>query len=144
MSCSDSWPRPPAPEVHRGHLYVRQGYKDLFDAPVTINDPSSPLGTHVYTAMHFGADATRARWTAVTLKQSEPPQIRPTLASHDGALAAANAVSAAEALDRIEIPDHLRRRIEAILTPGSSLIVSDNGIDTRETNKGTDFIVRTW
>jgi len=126
-----------------GHLYVRQGYKDLFDAPVTINDASSPLGTHVYTAMHFGTDATRARWTAVTLKQSETPQIT-ELASQDGALAAANAVSPAEALDRIEIPDHLRRRIEAILTPGSSLIVSDNGIDTRETNKGTDFIVRTW
>ena len=49
-----------------GHLYVRQGMVDIFDAPVTINQPSEPIGTHVYTAMHFETEATSTRWTAVT------------------------------------------------------------------------------
>lgn len=127
-----------------GHLYVRQGMKDLFDGPVTINQPDDPLGTHVYMAMHFETDATSSRWTAATLKQKRPPR-RSEHIQDDEMLAKANAVSAVQALERIEIPDSVRRRIESMLTPGSSLIISDNGIDPRETtNQGTDLIVRTW
>lgn len=125
-----------------GHLYVRRGRKDLFDAPVAIRDESRPLGTHVYTAMHFDTEATRTRWTVVTLKQGQEPDADDVTGDAE-ILDAVNAVSAEEALDRIDVPDHLRRRIEAILTPGSSLIVSDNGIDPGETNKGMGFIVRT-
>ena len=127
-----------------GHLYVRQGMVDVFDAPVTINQPSEPLGTHVYTAMHFENEATTVRWTAVTLKQSRPPRSTVYIDDEE-ALAKANAVTAQEALERIEIPDRIRRRIEAMLTPESYVVISDNGIDPRETTKkGTDFIVRTW
>jgi hypothetical protein len=34
-------------------LFVRQGFKPLFDVPVTIENPGEPLGTHVFTAMEF-------------------------------------------------------------------------------------------
>jgi integrase/recombinase XerC len=44
------------------------------------------------------------------------------------------------ALDRIEIPQDVVGRISQLLTPGSSLIVSDDGL-SRETGDGTDFIV---
>jgi hypothetical protein len=44
------------------------------------------------------------------------------------------------ALDRIEIPQDAVERISELLTPGSSLIVSDYGI-SEETGKDTDFIV---
>ena len=44
------------------------------------------------------------------------------------------------ALDRIEIPPDVVARISQILTPGSSLIVSDYGL-SRETGNDTDFIV---
>jgi hypothetical protein len=44
------------------------------------------------------------------------------------------------ALDRIEIPPDVVGRISQILTPGSSLIVSDYGL-SRETGTDTDFIV---
>lgn len=127
-----------------GHLYVRQGFKDVLDEPVTINHPNEPLGTHVYMAMHFKTEATSTRWTAATLKQTRPPRNTDYINDQE-TLAKANAVSALQALERVEISDRLRRRIEAMLTPGSSLIISDNGIDTRETTpQGTDFIVRTW
>jgi hypothetical protein len=46
------------------------------------------------------------------------------------------------ALDRIEIPQDTVERISELLTPASSLIVSDNGY-SRETGKDTDFIVVT-
>jgi hypothetical protein len=49
----------------------------------------------------------------------------------------ANPVSA---LDRVSLPDAVRARVEALLTPGSSLIVSDEGLG-RETGRGTDFVV---
>lgn len=127
-----------------GHLYVRQGMVDIFDTAVTINQPSEPLGTHVYTAMDFDTEAISTRWTAVTIKQSRPPRSTDHI-NDEETLAKANAVTAPEALERIEIPDRVRRRIEAMLTPASYLIISDNGMDARETTKkGTDFIVRTW
>jgi hypothetical protein len=46
------------------------------------------------------------------------------------------------ALDQIEIPQDVVERISKLLTPGSSLIVSDYGI-SQETGKDTDFIVVT-
>ena len=49
--------------------------------------------------------------------------------------------SAAEALDRITIPADAMARVTEALTTGSSIIVSDQGINQGETGEGTDFIV---
>ena len=46
------------------------------------------------------------------------------------------------ALDRIEIPQDTVERISELLTPASSVIISDYGI-SHETGKDTDFIVVT-
>lgn len=45
-------------------------------------------------------------------------------------------------LGRFKIPDDVKIKIEKMLTAGSSLSISDNGLGT-ETGKGTDFIVQT-
>ena len=45
-------------------------------------------------------------------------------------------------LERIEIPQDAVDRISELLTPGSSLIISDYGI-SHETGRDTDFIVLT-
>ena len=34
-----------------GRIFIRQDWKDVWEAPVTIRDPDRPLGTHVYTAV---------------------------------------------------------------------------------------------
>lgn len=126
-----------------GHLYVRQDFKVVFDAPVTIKDPDAPLGTHLYTAMHFEDEASSdVSWTALTLsakaakpkKDSKGPDAQPAIP--------ATVVSAGDALDRIEVPAHIKRRISDMLTPGSSVVISDNGM-SHETGKGTDFVVLT-
>ena len=49
--------------------------------------------------------------------------------------------SPAEALDRITIPADVMARITDALTTGSSIIVSDQGINQGETGEDTDFIV---
>ena len=50
--------------------------------------------------------------------------------------------SAAEALDRITIPQDALTRIAEVLSTGGSIVVSDQGINQGETGEGTDFIVR--
>ena len=128
-------------------LFVRRGFSPLFDVPVKIENPEEPLGTHVFTAMEFQNEAAAIRWTVVSIpeefprmskgatKEREAPakQTIPSVPLPDKANAA---------LDRIEIPQDTVERISELLTPASSLIISDHGF-SRETGKDTDFIVVT-
>jgi len=108
----------PAPS---GHLYVRRGFKPVFDTPVGLKNPDEPLGTHAYFALDFGPTDKRTRWLGIT---SEP----------------AEGVDKLDALDRISLPKAVKARLQRALTPGSSLIISDEGLG-HETGRGTDFIV---
>jgi len=135
-----------------GKLYVRQNYQPLFEAPVAIRNPERPLGTHVYTAMELKEDGAGMRWTAVTMPADAPvntESLRPhgkRKAREDEARGAPVDIrlvrAAGEALDRIEMPQDAVERISEILIPGSSLIVSDQGISD-ETGSDTDFIILT-
>ncbi|RTL72006.1 MAG: hypothetical protein EKK41_06795 [Hyphomicrobiales bacterium] len=51
--------------------------------------------------------------------------------------------TAAEALDRIELPDDVRTRVNGMLSPGATLIVSDEGLSHEMRVSGTDFVVLT-
>jgi hypothetical protein len=108
--------RPTPPE---GHLFVRQGFSRVFDVPIAFRNPNEPLGTHFYAALPFAPGASKARWVAF---------------SWDGG-------DAAKALDRLEIPDDVRREISQRLTPGSSLIVADTSVDSAILAEGDDFLV---
>jgi hypothetical protein len=127
-------------------LFVRQGFKPLFDIPVKIQDPEQSLGTHVFTVLGFRNEVETLRWSVVSMPEKSHPtpskrrergkqivETTPPVSSPDKAKAA---------LDRIEIPQDVVERILELLTPGSSLIVSDYGI-SGETGVDTDFIVVT-
>jgi hypothetical protein len=132
-------------------LYVRQGWKPLFDAPVSFENPDQPIGTHVYTAMGFKVSGDGLRWTVVSIP-SKTRRVAEAKSSHKGAKKhhePAKPVevqgpppSPAAALDRIVMPPELNARIAELITPGSSLIVSDNRLSD-ETGEYTDFIVLT-
>jgi lipoprotein-anchoring transpeptidase ErfK/SrfK len=137
--------------LKEGKLYVRQGWKALFDAPVSFEHPEQPIGTHVYTAMGFKVTGDGLRWTVISI----PSRTRRTAEAkslHRGnkkhhELAKPVEVqgplpSPAAALDRVIIPPELNARISELITPGSSLIVSDNKLSD-ETGEYTDFIVLT-
>jgi hypothetical protein len=50
-----------------------------------------------------------------------------------------NASDAADALNRVAIPQEALDRISRLISPGTLLIISDKGLGL-ETGKGTDFI----
>jgi hypothetical protein len=52
--------------------------------------------------------------------------------------------SPGEALERVQIAPEVRDQIAAMITPGSSLVISDKGLGGETSPKGgTDFIVLT-
>ncbi|MGH6804657.1 MAG: L,D-transpeptidase family protein [Methyloceanibacter sp.] len=106
-------------EPPAGHLFVRQEFARVFDAPVSFRDPETPLGTHLFTALSFAPGDTKTRWTVISLQGDD----------------------ASSALDRLEIPNDLRQKISERLTPGSSLIIGDTAINTATLPKGGDFLV---
>ena len=133
-------------------IYVRQEFKPLFDAAVTIAPSDRPLGTHVFTAETDKTDANLLRWSVVTL----PVTARNAARNNDDdrlsrrrrmagapieAKLSPTPDSPTEALDRITIPADVMARIAEALTSGASIIVSDQGINQGETGEGTDFIV---
>jgi L,D-transpeptidase catalytic domain len=128
-------------------LFVRQGFSPLFDVPVKIANPEEPLGTHVFTAMEFQNEGAAIRWTVVSIPE-EFPRMSEGATKEREAPAKQTALSvplpdkANAALDRIEIPQDTVERISELLTPASSLIISDDGF-SRETGRDTDFIVVT-
>jgi hypothetical protein len=127
-------------------LYVRQGFKPLFESPVTIADPDRPMGTYVFTAVERLGDDARLRWDAVSLRgahepagTAEPQERTRVTSARDVEKVPTNADSAKAALDRIAIPQDVLDRIGNI-TPRSSLIVTDEP-PSSETGKGTEFVV---
>jgi hypothetical protein len=98
--------------------------------------------------MEFQNEGAAVRWTVVSL-QKEFPRMSEAAAKEREAPAKQAAVlsvpspdKANAALDRIEIPQDTVAKISELLTPASSLIISDDGL-SHETGKGTDFIVVT-
>ena len=136
-------------------IYVRQNFSPLFYAPVTIDHPEQAFGTHVFTAMSYLDDGSTLRWNVVSMP-AEPPKARRE-ADNDrrgtrrgrreepvvrpvGELSPPQ--TPAEALARIDIPQDVIDRISAMIVPGSSVVISDQGLG-EETGEGTDFIVVT-
>jgi hypothetical protein len=109
-------------------LYVRRnthrpapdGGGEVFDAtievPVTIRDPDTPIGTHVFTAM--ARNDTGLRWSVVTIDNGD---------------------DAKDALDRITIPQDVLDRIAPTALPRSSIVISDEPL-SKETNYRTEFV----
>lgn len=133
-------------------LYLRKGFDEVLEAPVTIAQPDTPLGTHVFSALK--GDDGAVHWNVVSLptdrlvkkgkyvetftrsgeklrKELVPP-VHETIPPGDPDAA----------LDRITIPAATLARISELMSPGASLIISDLA-PSHETGRGTDFIVLT-
>ncbi|MGY3452961.1 L,D-transpeptidase family protein [Bradyrhizobium sp. USDA 4353] len=134
-------------------LYVRQNFAPVFNTPVTIAPSDKPLGTHVFTATADKADPATMRWTVISLPASARGATTTDgaekAARHGKKVAEARVETRppvllstpAEALDRITIPADVMAWLGEALSTGSSLIVSDQGINQGETGEGTEFIV---
>jgi hypothetical protein len=123
-------------------LYVRQAFQPVLEVPVTIKDAGEPIGTHIYTALDSTDGGRGLRWSAVTIDgrdsaQSEKPSPK---GRHAAILGEGDTDPARAALDRIDIPADAAGRIAEVISPGSSLVISDEGMSA-ETGKETDFVI---
>jgi hypothetical protein len=139
-------------------IYVRQDFEALFDAAVTIDQPDQPLGTHLFSALDFLDDHATLRWNVVSMPGDPPKPLRnpesDRRAARHGRAGRRDEEreksaddlpppqTPQQALARIAIPQDAIDRISQLIVPGSSLIVSDQGLGD-ETGEGTDFIVVT-
>jgi hypothetical protein len=123
-------------------LYVRQAFQPLFESPVTISDGDRPIGTHVFTALDYVNDGAQLRWSAVSMAGGEQEGEHRRAEHRHGATDAATADlgAAKAALERIAIPQEARDRVSEVVSPGSSLVISDELL-SKETSKGTEFVV---
>ncbi len=124
-----------------GKLYVRQNFSPLFETDITIKPSDRPLGTHIFTARIDKDEAKSIHWSAVSL-----PAVPHRAAAGRKQAAATEAPplpgSAAEALDRINIPEDAMAQIAEAIATGGSIIVSDQSIKAGgETGQGTEFVV---
>jgi hypothetical protein len=92
-------------------------FDTIMEVPVTIRNPEKPIGTHVFTAM--ASAGAGLRWSEVTIDSSD---------------------DAKDALDRITIPQDVLDRIAPTALPRSSIIISDEPLNS-ETNYRTEFVV---
>jgi hypothetical protein len=130
-----------------GKLFVRQGFEPVYEAAITIAEPGKPLGTHLYTAMQVKPEDGSVRWSSLSVPDAPAPA--PAARTRKGEAApvapppAVAASTAAEALDRISIPEEARQRVAELMGAGASLVISDQGFGSETGKHGTDFIVVT-
>ncbi|MEM9633217.1 MAG: L,D-transpeptidase [Pseudomonadota bacterium] len=104
-------------------LRVRRKFRDIYSAPVTVRNIDQAIGTHVFTAMDFEQGENSVDWMAVSAEGGRGN-------------------SSKDLLDRVEIPQKVARELSRMLTPGTSLTITDRSFK-RNTGLGTDFVVIT-
>ena len=148
VAAVQQFPKPATVLISRrtGMLKIRQGYMDVYAAPIKMTFPEARIGTHIFTAMAYtDASETQLNWQATTLTE-ETPEL-PRRPRRDGASSnqakpsLPPAPTAANALERIEFTSEVKTRISELIKPGSALIISDDTASP-ETGAHTDFIVQ--
>jgi len=128
-------------------LYLRQAFEPVLDVAITIRDADRPIGTHIFTAMDRTGDNGGIEWTVVSLQHGQAEHSVAEHAAPGGSLggegvqlASTDQNSPEAALDRIVIPPETAERVAAMISPRSSVIISDEGLSS-ETGRHTDFVV---
>jgi len=132
-------------------VFVRKGFRPVFSWPVKFTQPEQPLGTHLFTAVDANSDGVSYRWQVVSLPVDTSRKAEKHVARDKKGRRIETVVqpgpapvpaTAAQALERIDIPPIALSRISALMSKGASLIISDKGLGS-ETGTETDFIVLT-
>jgi hypothetical protein len=105
-------------------LFALEDGVEVIAAPVTIADPDQPLGTHVFVlADESGGNE---RWHAVGI--GKPP---PDGEADDAATAARS---------RIQIPSDVASRLQPLLQPAATMMITDLPA-TADTRSDKDFVI---
>ena len=85
---------------------------EAFTAPIGIEDPEKPFGTHAFTLTGPDDDPAHLKWLAFGLSAGTGQM-------------AASALLAAETVKRIDLAPEVAKRMTSLLHPGSTLVVTD-------------------
>lgn len=110
-------------EPRNAMLRVRRKFRDVYSAPVSISGSLEDIGTHVFTALDFEQGDTKVNWMSVSAEGKRGG-------------------TSVDILDRLDIPQKVAADVGKLLTPGTSLTVTDRSFK-RNTGLGTDFVVIT-
>lgn len=138
-----------------GRVYVRHMFEPQLDAEIAIADPRRPIGTHVYTLNEIQPDGSGQRWSAVTVKlvprraaavrvlSGQRSRAARALgpAGVTGAVGEGAPSSAAEAIERFQLPPVVLAQVAPLLRAGTSLVVTDLPQSRRVQTGWTDIIV---
>ncbi|MET1414073.1 L,D-transpeptidase [Roseibium sp. HPY-6] len=108
---------------HNAILRVRRKFSDIYSAPVSVKNIDQEIGTHVYTALDFEQGDNSVEWIAVSAEGERGGQ-------------------SDDLLNRIDMPEKVAKELSKMLTPGTSLTITDRSFK-RNTGLGTDFVVIT-
>jgi lipoprotein-anchoring transpeptidase ErfK/SrfK len=124
-------------------IYVRQGLAPVFDAPISVRDPETPLGSHLYIATAANDDGTALKWSVLSMPvRPAEEQGEHGKANEHRATPRRSTSTPAEALERVEIAQDVRDRIAERLWTGGSLIITDQPLSGETGNDGTDLTVK--
>ena len=126
-------------EPKNAKLSVRYKFEQVLETGIDITEPEKPLGTHLLLTSQFDRDRSSTQWMSYTLNNKINAANR---AFYGIDAEASDQVALAEALDRIKMPANVYRLLTSILTPGSSIMIADNGTE-RYTGWKSDFTVET-
>lgn len=129
-------------EIPTGHIYVRQDFRPVFDAPIKIKDAHLELGAHLLSLTKLNKETGAANWVSMSLRDRLSKAQRHKFGVTETDAAAQKDIN--EVLSRFEMSQDVRNRIEGLLTKGTSISISDKGFSNLTSREGgTDFILRT-
>ncbi len=127
-------------------VFIRQDWKEVYEAPITFKDPARPIGTHLFVAVNGDADG-KVKWSAISVPSGAAPSDDPQRKRSKNDKSADTAPApqgdtASAALERVEVADDLRERIAELVWVGAQVIVTDNA-RSDEMDEDSDIIVST-
>jgi peptidoglycan hydrolase-like protein with peptidoglycan-binding domain len=124
-----------------GVLRVRRDFQPFFEADVTIEGAELALGTHFLQFQDTDTATGQGKWFGMSLDNALSKATKNRLGvTNDTDPMEFNALQ--RTLNRITVPEDVRRRIAGLLAEGSSLSISDTDTGL-ETGEGTDFVTIT-
>jgi L,D-transpeptidase-like protein len=131
-----------------GRVFIRQDWKEVYEAPITFKDPDRAIGTHLFVAVDADADG-KVKWSAISVPSGGMPsddaprnRSKNDKSAEPAPAPTPQADTAAAALERVELPDGVRERMAELVWTGAQVIVTDNA-RSDEMDIDTDIIVST-
>lgn len=103
--------------------------KESFAAPVEIQMPEKPFGTHAFTLTGPDADPRHLKWLAIGLPAGTNA-------------VALSALLATETMNRVSLAPETAQRVSSLMHPGSTLVTTDQP-SHQDTRTGPGFTIIT-